>query len=282
MWIFGKKAENIVYHGTIHIVLIVVSLILLFPLFWMLSTSFKTLPEVYSSPLSLPESIQWRNYYDALTFLPFHIYFRNTIIIVSLCVLGHIFSSSLIGYSFARLYFPGRNVLFILMLSTMMIPQVVYLLPQYLLFSRLGWVNTFLPLVVPAYLGWPFFIFLLRQFFSTIPEELLDAARIDGCSEPGIWWRIILPLSQPALGVIAIFSVVGRWNDFMAPLIYLIDDNKKTLGLGLYNFQGLDLGQPPWHWLMAAATVITIPLIVMFVLFQRQFMEGVALSGLKG
>lgn len=280
MQVFRRKTKNIVYHGTKHIILVVTSLILVYPLLWMFFTSLKTVPEIWVSSLFFPKSLQWKNYYDALTYLPFHIYFRNTVIIAALCVMGHITVSSLVAYSFSHLHFPGRDTLFTLMISTMIIPPVVYLVPQYLIFNRLGWVNTFLPLVVPAYLGFPFYIFLLRQFFSNIPEELLDAARIDGCSELGIWWKLILPLSRPALSVIGIFSIVGRWNDFMAPLIYLIDQSKKTLALGLYEFMGLDLVW--WNWLMAAAMVTTMPLIIMFVLFQKQFMQGITLSGLKG
>lgn len=206
-------------------------------------------------------------------------------------VLGTLLSTSLVAYAFARLRWPGRDWLFGLVLATMMLPGIVTLIPQYILFSKLPafgfqgsdtWVNTFLPLVVPSFAGDAFYIFLLRQFMRTIPLDLSEAARIDGASELRTWWSVVLPLVRPALAYIAITKFQYAWEDFMGPLIYLQRENLYTLQLGLRQFEAAAGGAPAWNWLMAASLVVMLPVIVIFLLFQRYFIEGVTLSGMGG
>ncbi|MGQ9632548.1 MAG: carbohydrate ABC transporter permease [bacterium] len=279
----GKNARTEISHTMVHIVLILGSTVMLFPLFWMVTTSLKDLPQISTYPPQwIPNPVKWINYPIALTRLPFHLYFRNTMIIAGVVIVADLISCSLIAYGFARLEFPGRDFLFILLLSTLMLPYTVKLVPVYILFSKLRWINTFLPLTVPSLFGNPFFIFLIRQFFKTIPEDLADAARIDGCSEFGIWWKIMLPLSKPALAVVSIFAFQWAWNDFLGPLIYLNDEKLKTLALGLYAMRNLPYEEQYFHYLMAASTVMIVPIIIFFTIFQRTFIEGVTLTGLKG
>lgn len=282
----GMQASRRFSHLVIHIILIVVCLIILFPVFWMVLSSFKTLEQIYEYPPAwIPNPFEWRNYPGALTFIPFALYFRNTLIIAAAVIVGSLISSTLVGYGFARIRFPGRDALFFVVLSTMMIPFVVRMVPMFLIFTRLGWIDTFLPLTVPAFFGTnAFFIFLARQFFLTIPEELCDAARIDGCSEVGIWWRIMLPLSKPLLAVITIFAFQHVWNDFLSPLIYLNDKYKFTVALGLRALTGpvTSEGWVDWNYVMAAATTMVLPMMIIFALSQRYFMKGVSFSGIKG
>jgi ABC-type glycerol-3-phosphate transport system permease component len=195
-------------------------------------------------------------------------------------VIGEVLSCSFVAYGFARLRFPGRDALFAVVLSTMMVPFVVRLVPLFLLFRDWGWINTFYPLIVPYFFaGTPFFIFLLRQFYRSIPEDLADAARVDGASEFGIWLRIMVPLSQPALAAVAIFAFQNVWNDFMAPLVFLRDNSVKTVMLGIYSLVGI---VPEWPPVMAAVVVVTIPMIIIFFFFQNFFVEGVTVTGMKG
>ncbi|WP_025745933.1 carbohydrate ABC transporter permease [Kallotenue papyrolyticum] len=270
--------------------LVTLSILFLIPFFWMLSTSLKDFNELFS-PNWIPERLMWENYRTAFSFGMWGRWWRNTIIITVVSVLGTLLSTSLVAYSFARLRWPGRDLLFSLILATMMLPGVVLLIPQFILFSHLpafgfqgsrNWVNTFLPLTVPAFTGNAFYIFLLRQFMRGIPMELSEAARIDGASELRIWWMIILPLTKPALAAIAIFQFQGAWEDFMGPLIYLQDERLYTLQLGLRQFEFAAGGAPAWNWLMAASLVVMLPVIVVFLLFQRFFIEGVTLTGMGG
>ncbi len=223
---------------------------------------------------------RFENYVEALTTFDFLRYLGNTLGVVVMTILGTVLSCSLCGYAFARLEFPGREALFVLLLSTMMLPAVVTLIPSFSLFKGLGWLDTTLPLIVPAFFGNPFFIFLFRQFFKTIPGELLDAARLDGCSELGIYWRIVLPLARPAIATVIIFTFLETWNDFLRPLIYLFDPLKFTLAVGLASFRSYY--QTQWHLLMAAATIMIVPVLVLFFVGQRAFKRGVNVSGLKG
>ena len=263
--------------------LIVGSLIMLFPLFWTLSTSLKTVDQLMLFPPRwIPNPAQPSNFVEAMTILPFHRYARNTLTIVGFNLVGSLLASSLVAYGFARMRFPGREALFIVVLSTMMMPYIVQMIPLNIMYSRLGWINTFLPLILPNWFGVPFFIFLLRQFFKSVPEDLADAARIDGCSELGIWWRIMLPLSKPALAVIGIFSFQTHWNDFLGPLIYLTDTNLRTLALGLYAFRAIPGQLPMFHLLMAASLIMALPVLLLFFFAQRYFIQGVVLSGIKG
>ena len=223
----------------------------------------------------------WYNYVRAMTVLPFHLFVKNTLIITLSATAGSILTASLAGFAFARLRFPARGFLFGLCLSSMMLPYAVTMIPQFILFKSLGWVNTLLPLTVPAWFGGgAFFIFLCRQFFMTIPYEYDDAARIDGAGEWQIWARVILPLSRPVLATIAVFSFVNHWNDFMGPLIYLHSMEKRTIAVGLRTYLGME--GTDWNYLMAAAVASTIPILVLFFSAQRYFVKGVVMSGLAG
>jgi multiple sugar transport system permease protein len=215
-----------------------------------------------------------------LTYVPFDRYAFNTLVISGVTIIGHLFSCTLIAYGFARLRAPGRNLLFVAVLATMMLPYPVTMVPLYMLFNALGWINTFLPLTAPAFFGSPFYIFLLRQFFLTLPRELEDAAHIDGANLGQILWHVILPLSLPALTTVAIFTFQNAWNDFLPPLIYLHDQSLYTVSLGLNFFRSTyDIN---WAYLMAASLVTMLPVVIVFFLAQRLFIEGITFSGIKG
>ncbi|MCE5199539.1 MAG: carbohydrate ABC transporter permease [Armatimonadota bacterium] len=224
--------------------------------------------------------LEWRNYSRGLTFIPFFQELKNTLIVSLLGVIGTILSCSLVAYGLAKTDWKGRHALFIIILSTMMLPAQVTMIPIFAIFAKLGWVDTFLPLIVPSFLGNAFFIFLLRQFFLGIPKELSEAARLDGCNEFEIYRRIVMPLSKPALATVGLFTFMAAWNDFMGPLIYLVNENKYTLSLGLAMFTG-QYGSE-YGMLMAVSTVVTIPIIVLFFFTQRMFIQGMTMSGIKG
>jgi len=228
--------------------------------------------------------LHWENYREAMIILPFARYLGNTLFITTIVLLATLFTSSLVAFGFSRLRFYGRNTLFSLCLATMLLPGQVTMIPLYILFARLGWVDTLLPLIVPAFFGSPFYIFLLRQFFLTIPIEYDEAARMDGAGPWRIYWNIILPQAKPALATVAVFCFVGVWNDFFNPLIYINSFEKATLTLGL-NFlktQIIGSGVTQWHLLMAASVLVLIPNVVIFFLSQRQFIKGVNVGGLRG
>jgi ABC-type glycerol-3-phosphate transport system permease component len=256
------------------------AILFLLPLFWMISSSLKPDYQVLEFPPRwLPDPIRWANYPEALTYVPFGRYTLNTLLIASMTILGHLVSCTLVAYAFARLRAPGKNLLFLLLLATMMLPYPVTMIPIYIGFESLGWVNTFLPLIVPAFFGSPFYIFLMRQFFLTLPVELEDAARVDGANTLQIIWHVILPISKPALATVAIFTFQTSWNDFLGPLIYLHDQTKHTVSLGLSFFRSsYDVR---WAYLMAASLVTMLPVIVLFFLAQRLFIEGITLTGIK-
>jgi multiple sugar transport system permease protein len=263
-----------------HIPLLVLSVIFVSPFVFMISTSLKSDLQIFSPATSwIPHPFAWSNYPAALTYFPFWLYLRNTLIICAGTVIGTLFSAALPAYGFARLRWRGRDALFFVMIATIMLPSQVTLLPVFLMFRGIGWTGTYLPLIVPAFFGNAFSIFLLRQFFLGIPQELSDAARIDGCSDFGIFTRIILPLAKPALASVALFSFMGAWTDFQGPLIYLQNDSQYTLAVGLNSFQGRHGGD--WNQLMAASTIVTIPLIVAFFFTQKTFIKGIAVSGIK-
>jgi multiple sugar transport system permease protein len=220
------------------------------------------------------------NFSEAFDWFPFPQYLFNTLVICAISVTGTILSCSLVAYGLACVPWRGREVLFWVMLSTMMLPAQVTMIPLFLTFKWLGWINTILPLVVPSFLGNAFFVFLLRQFYRSIPVDLIEAARLDGCSELGIWSRIMVPLSKPALAIVGLFTFITAWNDFLGPLIYLMDEEKYTLSIGLAMFQG-QYGAD-WGQMMAMASLMTIPIIVLFFFTQKQFIQGVKLSGIKG
>lgn len=252
------------------------------PLIWMISSSLKGPGEVFSYPPKIiPIPPHFENYPRALTAEPFFRFALNTAQITLLNIFGGVLSSSLVGFSFSRLRWKGRDILFIICLATMMLPYQVTLIPQYVLFNKLKWVDTFMPLFVPAFFGVPFLIFLCRQFFATIPRELDDAARIDGCGWFDIYWRIILPQAVPVLATCAIFLFNWNWNDFMGPLIYLNTKEKLTLTIGLSFYQSGTHGTN-WQNVMAASVFSVTPVILLFFVAQRYFIQGIVFTGVKG
>lgn len=278
----GSSGRRWLTRAVIWVVLVVGAVLMMLPLLWMVSSSFKLQQRVFQMPPQLiPDPFRPQNYVDALTYKPFHIYFRNTAFIVLMHEIAVLLSASFCAYGFARMRFAGRDFWFGVVLATMMVPYVVTLVPNFVIFSRLHWIDTFLPLIVPPFFGGgAFYIFLLRQFFRTIPEELADAARIDGCNEFTIYARIMMPLAKPALTTVAIFTFIGAWNDFMGPLLYLNSPERFTVSIGLSAFRSVL--NTRWDLLMAASTATTLPIIVVFFLAQRYFVQGVVLSGLKG
>ncbi len=272
--------QQAIGRGLAHVVLLIAGILFFLPFFWLVSTSLKELNQIFRlPPVWIPHPIRWQNYPEALTYFPFLQQLGNTLTITLSAVALSLASCSLVAFSFSRLRWPGRNVLFFVMLSTMMLPYQVTMVPLFIIFRQLGWVNTLLPLIVPHAFGVPFFIFLLRQFFLSLPRDLDDAAIIDGCSEWGVYRHIILPLAKPALATVALFQFLGSWNDFLGPLIYLNDPNKYTLSLGIQVFVSTVGVQ--WGWMMAVTTVLTIPVIVLFFLTQRTFIQGIAFAGIK-
>ena len=272
-----RKLNKFLIYG----LLVIGSALFLMPLLWMISTSLKAEGAIFVFPPQwIPKSLHWENYKTALTILPFATFFKNTCIITFFSLVGTLLSSSLVAFGFARLRFPGRRVLFMVLLGTMMIPYPVTLIPMYILFNRLGWVDTFLPLIVPSFFGSAFFIFLLRQYYLSIPLELDDAARIDGCGSFQIFYRIHLPLIKPALITVAILNFMGTWNDFLGPLLYINSTAKMPLALGIQAFV-LNHGSE-WPLLFAAAAMMTVPIVALFFVAQRFFVEGITLTGLKG
>jgi len=263
-------------------VLVALSCIFVIPFLITLGDSLKTFLDVYKVPRTwIPNPPQWSNFADVFRVLPFHWFFVNTICITTLSLFGQVASASIVGYSFARLRWPFRDFFFIVLLSTMMLPGQVTMIPIFLLFNKLGWVNTWLPLIVPAYFGGGVFnIFLLRQFFKTIPVALEDAAKIDGCSQPRILFTIMLPLAKPALVTVTILGFIGIWNDFMGPLIYLADYMRYPISLGIYMFKSAE-GMFP-HYVMAASLVSLTPVLILFFSAQRYFVKGIVLTGIKG
>jgi ABC-type glycerol-3-phosphate transport system permease component len=231
-------------------------------------------------PKWFPSLFRWQNYIEGWRIAPFNLYLLNTVKITLSVLIGTLLSNTLVAYSFSRLEWSGRDFLFVILLSTLRLPYQVTLIPVFVLFSKLGWINTHLPLIIPAFFGNPFFIFLLRQFFVTVPTELDDAAKIDGCSNFRILWQILLPLSKPALAAVAIFSFMGTWNDFLAPLIYLNKESLFTLSLGLTSFR--TQFEVYWNHLMAVSVIVLLPCLIIFFVAQRWFIQGITLTGLKG
>jgi len=232
-------------------------------------------------PSFIPRPVIWTNFKTAWTaYVPFNLFFLNSAIVTALSVLGNILTSALVAFGFSRLHWVGRDVVFGLVLASMMLPYQVTMIPLYVLFRYMGWIDTLKPLIVPAWFGNAFFIFLLRQFFMTIPNDLDDAARIDGASSWTLFWRIILPLTKPALTTVGIFSFTWTWNDFVGPLIYLNSMEKMTVAVGLSMFQGTYTAF--YTYLMAASLIALAPVLVIFIFAQRYFIEGIVLTGLKG
>ncbi len=264
-----------------HGILLIVAAVLATPLVWMVLSSFKPAEQIASDPYRvLP--VEWRvaNYYEAVTTMPYFRYLRNSLMLCVGSVLGTLWSCSLAAYAFARLKWPFRNQVFGVLIATMLLPWHVTMIPRFLLIRELGLYDTLAALVVPTFLGDAFSIFLLRQFFLTIPEELSEAARLDGCSEWRIFWSIMLPLARPALATVALFQFIASWNDFNGPLLYLNDPARFPLAYGLEQFVSSYSSQT--NLLMAAAVLFTLPIVILFFFTQRTFLRGIATTGLKG
>ena len=288
-WWQRRSVISAIQTTVVYVVLVSVGFFVLIPVYWMLISSVKPEHEIFLFPPTwIPGEIRLYNYPKALELFPFMVYLTNTVIITAGVVAGRLFSSTLAGFAFARLRFRLREPLFMLVLSTMMIPYAVMLIPQYLIFRGLGWLDSPLPLIVPTWLGTgAFYIFLLRQFFLTIPHEMDDAAHIDGCSAFGVFWRIILPLSKPALGTVAIFSFLSEWNDFLGPLIYLNSAAKQTLSVGVAYWlvtssAAMAFDRILWSHFMVVSLLIALPPVVVFFFAQRYFIQGVVVTGVKG
>lgn len=277
----SARASRLLGKGITYTLLILGGALFTVPFFWMVTTSLKTMGQVLMfPPIWIPVPPQWQNYARAWAYLPFGRFVLNTAIVTSVSSLGYLLSSSLVAFGFSRLRFAGRDTLFMVLLATFMLPSQVTLIPQFLLFQRLGWLNTLLPLIVPPYFGSAFYIFLLRQFMMSLPMELDEAARIDGAGSLRIFATIIVPLARPALATVAIMAFMYNWNDFFGPLIYLTSPEKMTLAVGLQLFRGRF--ETEFNVLMAAATMAILPVFIVFFLTQKTFVEGIALTGIKG
>ncbi len=282
----GKRLQRRIWGSFNFTMLCGLGLLMALPFFWMLSTSLKVEQQVYLfPPIWVPNPWAWENYRISLfDILPFTRFFLNTVYITVTATVGAVLSSSMVAFAFARLRWPGRDKVFLLVLATMMVPTYSTIVPRFILFRNLDWVDTFWPLIVPLWFGGSaFFIFLMRQFYMTIPIDLDEAASIDGCSELRIWWSIILPLSKPALATITILSFMARWNDFFDPLIFLNTMENFTVALGLNMFRSaIEIYGVRYHWLMAASVTVLLPGLIIFFFFQKTFVQGVVMSGIKG
>ena len=253
------------------------------PLLWMLSTALKEPKQIFIFPPQwIPNPAKWENFWIGWNdFLPFNRFLLNSLIITSNNIVGNLVSCCLAAFAFARLRARGKNFFFILVLGTMLLPTEVTIIPQYVLFSKLGWTNTWLPLMVPAWFGWAFFIFLLRQFFMGIPRELDEAARLDGANSWRILWNVVIPLSKPVLATVVIFGFIGNWNNFLQPLIYIRSTDMQVLAVGLNMFRGA-FGNTNYNYMMAVALLVLLPVLIVFFFGQRLFVRGIALTGIKG
>jgi multiple sugar transport system permease protein len=276
------RAAHAAWLLCVYAMLVVSALIMAFPFLWMLSTALKPPGTAYAFPPEwIPRSVTLANFPAAFQLIPFGMFLRNSVIVTSVAIIGELLSASIVAYGFARFRFPGRNLLFLLVLATMMIPYQVTIIPTFMVYKTLGWLNTFLPLTVPFFFGPPFSVFLLRQFFLTLNTELDDAAKIDGASEFRIFWQILVPLAKPALATVAVFSFVANWNDFLGPLIYLNDTDKYTLALGI-NFLRAARSQSTDITIQMAGTLLfLLPCVILFFAAQRYFVQGIVTTGLK-
>lgn len=282
---WSTVARSTAHYTLVYGVLTLLGVLFMLPLLWMLSVSVQDVDGVFAQPFQwLPDQPRWENFRDAVTVFPFGRYLINTIIITVSVVLLTLLSSSLAAFGFSRMRFRGRNLLFAVCLATMMLPGQVTMIPLYVAYARLGWIDTWYPLIVPALFGSPFYIFLLRQFFLTIPREYDEAAVLDGAGKLRIYWSIVLPLARPALATVALFSFVGTWNDFFGPLIYINTPEKATLTLGLQMLKAqiVGTGTVQWHILMAASLLVMLPNIVVFFFAQKHFIKGLQMGGLRG
>lgn len=275
-----KKSSAVLRRGLLYIVLILIAVIMVVPFLWMLSTSLKTQYDaVKIPPVWIPDPPQWENYVKLFTEQPMFQFMLNTIKIVFFVVLGQLFFSSLAAYSFARISFKGRNVVFFFYIATLMVPGQVTMIPTYLMFAKAGLTDNHLALILPAFFS-AFGVFLLRQFFMSLPRELEEAAEIDGCNPFMTYWRIMLPLVVPAMLTLGVFTLMNTWNDYMGPLIYLSSPEKYTMTLGIAYFKGVYTTQ--WNLVMAGSIVSVVPILIAYLCAQKYFIEGIAFSGVKG
>lgn len=276
------KKKRMLGHLAVHIVLILVGLFFLLPFFWMLSTALKSDQQIFvNPPVWIPDPIVWGYFVEAVTAIPFFKYMGNTAIVAFMDVLGTVIACPLVAYGLSRLELKGRDLLFFVTIAVMMIPTEVTMIPQFIMFSKLNLVGTYVPLYLAAFFGGrPFMIFLLRQFFMNLPRDLEDAARIDGASELRIYARVVLPLVVPGILTVALFRFMNSWNDFLGPLLYLSDETKYTLSIGLQMFT--TQYKTEWALLMAASLLVTLPVVVIYFFVQKRFIEGITFSGIKG
>lgn len=276
-----KKTKKISFHIFIQILLIGIAIAYIFPLIWMITTALKTENEYTLSTSLFPAVPQWHNFIDAIRAIDFFNMVKNSLTITLSATVGTVMSGCLVAYSFAKLKWPGRDVIFIVLIGTLMLPAQLLQVQNFIVFNKLGWIDTYLPMIVPAFLNaGAFNIFLLRQFFKGIPNELSDAARIDGCTELGICFKIVIPLCKPIISSIAVFSFMSGWNDFFNPLMYLLSPSKHTLALGLRQFQQQFGTQ--WHYMMAISLIAMLPTLILFFSFQKHFVGGLTAGGVKG
>jgi len=283
-WFAGQRTRRRLGHLAAYLLLTAGGIVMMVPFAWLVSSSLKSPQDIFVIPPEwIPAEPRWENYEEVMSRLPFLSYLRNTLIITIGALVGQVASASVSAYSFARLRWPGRDVIFAIILATIMVPYTVTLIPTFILFKQFGWIDTFFPLIVPFWFGGGAFnIFLLRQFFRTIPMELDESARLDGASSWRIFVEIVLPLSKPAIAVVTVFGFLSHWNDFFGPLVYLNSEDHRTLALGLTALQGLAWGRDATHLVMAVSVIMIAPIIVLFFLAQRTFIEGIVLTGLKG
>lgn len=265
----------------IYIFLLAFAMMFLLPFFFLFTGSFKTTSELFSVPFHwLPKHFTLDNYKQVFTQIPFFRYLRNTLIIVAFTILGSVISNSLISYGFSRLRWPGRDKIFMIVIATMILPYQVTLIPVYILFTKLGWIGTFLPLIVPCFFGNAFYIFLMRQFLIGIPKEITESARIDGANEFKIFLRVIVPISKPVITTVVIMSFMKAWNDFLGPLVFLANDKLYTLSLAASMLRSnLD---PNWELLLALGALMVTPVLILFFLLQRYFIQGITMGAVKG
>lgn len=274
----GRSARTRLYKGIALALLLPGIVWVLMPTLWMFSAAFSRLEQIMRFPPELwPDPWVFSNFYEGFAFLPFGRYFLNSTQIAVIRVVGQVLAASLAGYAFARMKAPGKDILFVLVLSTLMLPYTVTMIPQYIIFQRLGWIDTYYPLIVPHFDGGAFFIFLFRQFFRSIPDDLPEAARLDGCSYFGIYWRMMLPLSLPVIAASSILIFQNSWQELLQPLIFLHDNDKYTIPLGLATFRS-SYGSSPWHLIMAVSIGAALPPVLLFFLGQRFLLTGIVVS----
>jgi len=277
----NRRVQGFLGQTVAHLFMLILSLVFLIPLFWMISTALKTRAQTWLFPPEwIPNPVVWENFPRVFAVVPFLTYLQNTLLIVGWNTLGAVFSTALVAFGFARLRFPGRDFLFMLLIATLMIPYQVTLIPTFVLFKLLGWINTYLPLTVPAFTGSAFFIFLMRQYLMSIPFELDDAARIDGCNTFQVLFYILLPLCVPPLAIVVVFTFIGTWSDFLGPLLYLNENEKYTIALGLNLLRGRH--ETDYNLLMAGSLMTVLPTLVLYFLAQNKLIGGIASVGLKG